>query len=276
MELMNGIDVDPLPSPTRRSSPFFAPITAAFASWVVVALGFLGLHYLLQERPQFVGQPLSFSSMGLRQESPRLFLRKSSDDVSVFQEIQPEQSEVSFDLQGRRDYRGLRTIIDMEGTFRGKFTITNPYPEPAFVLFQSPHPRNQDSKEIINARALKLNPTREGIYESTAEASIWSGRLEAQETLSIEVTYQASNLREVRFSWNSSLGLPVKRASAQIRVADVPSVLFESADGLTQARNGTAAWERSDFLPPIFSWRAWLKRGASSLPWNNWWRLVRS
>ena len=61
---------------------------------------------LMQERPEFVGQPMRVSMAELVQDSPQIVVRKVSDDVSVIKAIQPESSEVSFDMQGRRDYRG--------------------------------------------------------------------------------------------------------------------------------------------------------------------------
>src|SRR5438105_3137426 len=101
--------------------PLTAPITAGLLSWAVISAGFFGLKMLMQERPEFVGQPMLVTKAELIQESPRVVLRKVSDDVSVIQASQPELSDVRFDLNGRRDYRGLRTVRDMSGHFQARY-----------------------------------------------------------------------------------------------------------------------------------------------------------
>ena len=81
------------------------------------------------------------NSAELIQESPRVGARKVGDDVSVIKPVQPEFSEVRFDMSGRRDYRGLRTIRDMSGEFHASYVLTNSLEEATFVLFKCPHPR---------------------------------------------------------------------------------------------------------------------------------------
>ena len=120
---------DPLPS--RPQSP---AIVAGVLSWAAIALGFLGLKMLMQERPEFVGEPMGGAKAQMVQESPRIVVRKVSDDVSVIKPMQPELSDVRFDMRGRRDYRGLRTIMDMSGEFHGRYVLTNALEEPVFVL----------------------------------------------------------------------------------------------------------------------------------------------
>src|SRR5437762_2821189 len=95
------------------SSTLFAPIATTIASWAVISLGFLGLKMLMEERPEFVGQPLAFSKSILVQESPRLVARSAGDDLSAVKPLQSDSSDVRFTMQGRRDYRGLKTISDM-------------------------------------------------------------------------------------------------------------------------------------------------------------------
>lgn len=130
---------------------------ASLIAWVCIALGFFGLNRLLRERPQFAGLPAQFSRVGLVQESPVVLIRKVSDDVALVREAQPDQAQVLFTMNARRDYRGLRTIIDMEGKFSGQFTVSNPFDEPIFVLFKCRHPRGeQDGSESVNTSALSL------------------------------------------------------------------------------------------------------------------------
>src|SRR4051812_27835812 len=82
------------------SSPLFAPIAAAVVSWVMISLGFLGLKMLMEQRPEFVGQPMAFSKVALIQEAPRIVSRRLSEDVSVIRTIQPQASDVHVQMQG--------------------------------------------------------------------------------------------------------------------------------------------------------------------------------
>ena len=107
-----------LPLAPRR--PSANTIVLGILTWAAISAGFLGLKILMQERPEFVGQPAGGLKTGLIQDSPWVVARKASEDVSVIKPMQPELSEVRFDMTGRRDYRGLRTILDMAGEFHGQ------------------------------------------------------------------------------------------------------------------------------------------------------------
>ena len=56
--------------------PPAAPVAAGLLSWLIIALGFFGLRMLMQERPQFVGQPMRSSMTELVQESPRIVMQR--------------------------------------------------------------------------------------------------------------------------------------------------------------------------------------------------------
>src|SRR5688572_25967247 len=130
---------DPVPGtrpPAALLHPLAAPVTAGLLSWAAISFGFFGLKMLMQERPEFVGQPMRVTSAELVQESPQVVARKVSDDLSVIKPVQPDSSDVRFDMQGRRDYRGLRTIMDMSGEFRARYVLTNEFEEPIFILFK--------------------------------------------------------------------------------------------------------------------------------------------
>jgi hypothetical protein len=47
-----------LNQPLFLKSQLAAPITAGLLSWLAITIGFLGLKMLMQERPEFVGQPM--------------------------------------------------------------------------------------------------------------------------------------------------------------------------------------------------------------------------
>src|SRR3954471_15580685 len=100
------------PEPAREPQATYRlsqVITVGIFSWVIISLGFLGLKFLMHERPEFVGKPMRVSRAGLVLESPTVVMRKISDDLSVVRPTQPEEADVRFKMQGRRDYRGLRT-----------------------------------------------------------------------------------------------------------------------------------------------------------------------
>ena len=91
----------PNPSKTIATAPpsWSGLIGAGLLCWIATGLGFFGLHVLMQERPEFVGQPMRSSKTELVQESPRVVIRKLSDDVAVIKSAQPASS-------GRRIPRG--------------------------------------------------------------------------------------------------------------------------------------------------------------------------
>ena len=52
----------------------------------------------MQERLEFVGPPMRATQIELVQDSPQAVIRKISDDISVIKPVQPEFSDVSFDM----------------------------------------------------------------------------------------------------------------------------------------------------------------------------------
>lgn len=235
------------------ASPLFAPVLAGVLSWAVISLGFFGLKMLMQERPEFVGPPMRATQVELVQASPQVVLRKFSDDVSVIKPTQPESSDVSFDLEGRRDYRGLRTTLDMSGGFRANYALTNTFAEPIFVLFKCPHPRAQDgSGQNLLAGDLKLEASNGGTQESTKEAWFWSGTLEPHAAATVGISYQVAALKGVAYQVGDADGNQVKQLRVTIHRQDIPAMRFESGDGAKPADQGTVSWERKDFLAPDF------------------------
>src|SRR5438552_3131676 len=160
--------------PAQEPNPLFAPIAAGVVSWAAISLGFFGLKMLMQERPEFVGQPMRVSMAEMVQDSPQVVVRKVSDDISAIKQAQPESSDVRFDMQGRRDYRGLRTIRDMSGEFHARHVLTNAFEEPIFILFKCPHPRTENGDEqSLLAAELRLQASVNGIQENVTNAWFW-------------------------------------------------------------------------------------------------------
>ncbi|MST94290.1 MAG: hypothetical protein EXS33_03275 [Pedosphaera sp.] len=200
---MNTTDSPPtIPSGPTRSipAPLVAPLAAGVASWVVISLVFLGLKMLMQERPEFVGQPMRVTKAGLVQESPQVFTRKVNDDVSVIRPVQADFSDVRFEMNGRRDYRGLRTIMDMSGQFRARHVVSNAFDEPIFVLFKCLHPPSQDGEsQHLLAGEMKLQASTSGVQESTKEAWLWSGTLETHSSTSVEISCHVASLKGLTY-----------------------------------------------------------------------------
>ena len=96
-------------APAPPPNPLFAPIAAGVVSWAAISLGFFGLKMLMQERPEFVGQPMRVSMAEMVQDFPQVVVRKVSEDISAIKSAQPESSDIRFDMQGRRDYRRLES-----------------------------------------------------------------------------------------------------------------------------------------------------------------------
>ena len=218
---------------------------------MAISLGFLGLHMLMQERPEFVGQPMRSAKTALVQESPRVVIRKVSDDIAVIKPAQPDSSEIAFDMQGRRDYRGLRTTMDMSGGFHARHILKNAFDEPIHVLFICPHPHaDGDSRQSLLASGMKLQASAPGLQENADDAWRWSGTIEARGTVTIEVSYQASSLIGVTYRMAGVGSEPVKHLRVTFNRHDLTSIRFESGDGPIADSAETVLWERQDFLAP--------------------------
>ncbi len=240
-------------SPALDWRSLMPTIVAGLLSWMVIALGFLGLKMLMQQRPEFTGQPVRFSKTELVQESPQVAIRKVSDDLSVIKPAQPEHSEVHFEMTGRRDYRGLRTIIDMSGEFRGRYVLTNAFAEPIFILFKCPHPRTASGHpQGLLASGLKLQSSVPGITENAETAWFWSGSIAAHQEAIIDLVYQVSSLKGVTYQVSEKGGRTVKQLSIVFHRNDLASMAFESGEGGIAATDDTVVWERTDFLAPDF------------------------
>ena len=229
-------------------SSFSGLIGAGLMSWITIGLGFFGLHVLMQERPEFVGQPMRSSKTELIQESPRVVIRRQSDDVAVIRTTQPESSEITFEMRGRRDYRGLRTVIDMSGEFHARHVLTNAFDEPVFVLFKCPHPRSEN--DGLLAGSLKLQASAPGIQENAKDAWFWSGTMEPHATVNIDISYQSASLQGVTYRITGPAAEPVKHLRVAFNRHDLTSIRFESGDGVIPASDESVIWERKDFLAP--------------------------
>ncbi len=246
----NDSTAQPASQPSRL---LVRPVVAGLASWVAISLGFLGLRMLMQQRPEFVGRPMTVAKAELVQESPQIVMRKVTDDISVIKATQPESSEVCFDMRGRRDYRGLRTLMDMSGEFRGQYVLTNIFEEPVFVLFKCPHPRTQSgSGQSLLASSLRLQASPAGVQENAKDAWFWTGTLEAHGSAAIEISYQVASLKEVAYRVGEQNGNPVRQLRVTFRRRDLPAMRFESGDGTKVGSEAAVVWERRDFLAPDF------------------------
>ncbi|MBL9134910.1 MAG: hypothetical protein JNK85_03535 [Verrucomicrobiales bacterium] len=224
-------------------------VVAAVLCWLLMAMGFLGLHTLLQQRPQFVGESTVASRVFLVQESPQLVTRRQSDDVSVVIAAEPLRSEIEFQMRGRRDHRGLRTLSDMSGTVRARYVVTNRFEEPLFVLMRIPHPAMQggeDSGSFVSGLRLIAQP--EGQQEQGKHGWFWSGRLGPGEGATVEVDYQASALRGLHYRLLAPQGVPGGPVRVTFRRQDLTSAQFESGDGRIESGSDEVVWERNGFL----------------------------
>lgn len=234
-----------------RAREWVWPVWVAGTCWLCIAVGFLGLKILMQERPQFAGRQLKFAKTDLVQASPKVVMRKVRGDVSACRDIQAEQTEISFEMKARRDYRGLRTIIDMAGEFDGRYTIANPHDEAVFVLLRCPHPHSGlQQSQNLNASGLKLEADGPGVLENTGAAWIWSGELGPREARRITVSYRVAGVTGIKYHVGESGGDLIKAHRVAVSVEDLPAMVFTGSDGDVLPSNNRVVWERSDFLPP--------------------------
>lgn len=237
----------------ERGNSLATPITIGLLSWAAISFGFLGLKMLMQARPEFVGQPMRVTQAELIQESPQVVARNVTDDVSVVKRVQPESSDVRFEMHGRRDYRGLRTISDMAGEFRARYVLTNAAEEAMFVLFKCPHPKTENSSDqSLLAGELRLQASTSGVQETSKDAWFWSGTIDARAATTIEVSYHVTSLKGVTYRVVAQNGNQVKQLRVAIHRKDLPAMRFESGDGTKRPQDDTVVWERRDFLAPDF------------------------
>lgn len=229
------------------------PLCVGALCWLTMALGFLGLRMLMQERPQFVGQPLRSSKVELVQEAPQVMMRGVADDVSLVKPGAVESSEVEFDMRGRRDYRGLRTLMDMSGAVRARYVVTNAQSGPVFVWFRCAHPRSAgDADTHVLASALRLEASAEGWQENGGSAWVWTGAVPAGGSVRLDVSYQVASLKGVSYRVSEPAGSTVKQLRVVFRRQDLGAMRFEGGEGAIPAAADSVVWERRDFLAPDF------------------------
>lgn len=231
----------------RRLLPLLA---TGFFTWILISAGFLGLHWLLQDRPQFIGQPMNTPDTQLVQESPKVFLRRVSEDVASVKATQPASSEVFLEMNGRRDFRGLKTLVDMSGSFTGRHIITNHFEEPVFIFVRYPHPKGAQGQPLP-ARELQLTASQSGIAETGNQLWIWTGRLEPHTAVTVEARYQVALLRAATYHVPDSSGEPIPHLNIRFQRRDLPAMRFDTGEGRVTELDGVTVWERREFLAPI-------------------------
>jgi hypothetical protein len=228
-------------------------VVSGLLAWVAISAGFLGLRMLMHDRPEFVGQPSGEPKAEMVQESPWVVTRKISDDVSVIKPMQPELSDVRFDLTGRRDYRGLRTVVDMSGDFQARYVLTNVLDEAVFVLFKCPHPRTDTPDGgSLPAGELRLQSSIPGVQENAGNAWLWSGTLPSHRGANLDISYQVASLRSATYRMGDQNGNPVKQLQVTFHRKDLAALRFASGDGAKASTDETVSWKRRDFLAPDF------------------------
>lgn len=226
-------------------------VAAGAIAWLIVSGGFLGLRMLMQERPQFVGPATRSAMTTLVQDSPQAVFRRAGDDVAAVRTLRPALSEVTFDLRGHHDHRGLKTVVEMGGTVVARHVLTNAQAEPIFVLFRCPHPRADGAAGLpLQASGLRLRSSVPGLEESARDAWLWSGEVAAHAAATVEVSYQAAALKGVRYQVKGSGGDAVKRLKIELRRTGLESLRVESGEGALVDAGGPVLWEREDFLGP--------------------------
>lgn len=239
-----------VPKRERPASRLSALVAAGLLVWLLIAGGFLGLRVLMQERPQFVGPATRSAMITLVQDSPQAVFRRVGDDVAAVRALRPEFSEVIFDLQGRHDHRGLKTVVEMGGTVVARHVLTNALAEPIFVLFRCPHPRAGDPAGPLQASGLRLRSSVPGLEESVRDAWLWSGEVAPHAAATVEVSYQAAALKGIRYQVNGPGGEAVKRLKVELRRTGLESLRVEAGEGALVEAGGPILWERGNFLGP--------------------------
>lgn len=228
------------------------PVLVAFVCWLILALGFVGLKVLMHERPQFAGPSVQQRTIRLEQGSPKVVIRKRSDDVSAVISVQPALSEISLVIQGKRDYRGLKTVAAMDASVSLVYTWTNHFDEPIHILFRAPHPTNAFAgTRGVTARDLRLTSSLPGKTLPSAEGWLWTGLVEKEQALELSLAYEASNLRGFQYAVGAQSESLTKAHRFRVDASDIPELVLKSSDGALALKDGLV-WERDNFLAPEF------------------------
>jgi hypothetical protein len=223
-------------------------VLAALGCFLLSSLGFWLLLVLMEERPQFVGEGLTFPRRSFLQDAPSVALRKVGDDVSAYVRVPPDRSDVRFELHALRDHRGLKTVHAMEGELRAEYTIENPYDERVFVLFRCDHPRSAEEGarggQRVQTSGISMETTHEGQRLDATDAWLWSGELDAGEVQRIAMHYRVPRVTSVGYRLDRGAGSVVPELDVAIVLDDPPPMVFGSGEGPLVPDETGASWRR--------------------------------
>ena len=235
------------PKIARRAGLLFSAVVA----FVLLSVGFLGLGFLIQERPQFVGQRLSPPQLVFEQPSPGLLLRNDSSDVNVVEPAHPTRAYVDVTLNTIPDHRGLKTMHSLNGRFEGRYEIENPEKEPIHFLMKCEHPRFARSG-AVPLSSVKLSANPDTTITETAMAWFWTGEIAVGETAHLGLTYDMpGRLREFRYKMDriGDGSIPYSRLTMQ--TTGHGEVHFKDSKGTAEPSTPQEiVWERHQFFPP--------------------------
>lgn len=211
-------------------------VVAGLVSLLFLSFGYMVLYGLLQSRPQFVDWGLHHDAPSLVQASPTFALRRISG-LSHDMEIKaPDVAEVVFDMRANKDWRGMHGVRSIEGNCEARFVLENPYPEPVHALFHLPGPKSERGEDA-DIQMLNIGAADgSGLVQRDQHGAwVWSGQIEADGEVELEVSYTVEQLSGVSYEVAPKGGGSVKDLTVTVNLNEKAHLVVSPP---TKAKDG--------------------------------------
>ncbi len=192
--------------------------------WLVflpLLLGWALLTIRVQTRTDFAlrGQLASVKRIwggNLEQPMPSLRYKRFGSNVSTLHRGTLHASDIAVTLE--MDYRkkGLVYYTGYNAEFQGTYTVRNPEAEKIYLSFIFPYPTRQGEGMLQNVKLLLNGEEDADNTEYQPNLALWTGMLEAEETLTVTVQYHGRGLNH--FLYGFEPGTPIHRFRMRLDV----------------------------------------------------------
>lgn len=186
------------------------PVKTAILMTGLLSLGYLGMLWLIDIRPQFIAWGLNPPEHEVYQESPIVSTRPVDAQDTDYKVKGVTSANITYDLHPNPDWRGLKQARTLSGEFRGEFRMANPSSYDEFVAFRLPFPVKTSKEghnlskitQEIPANKFEVQGAPDGEAQTTAAGWFWSGLLPAGGEAVIHIDYDTGHLRKGSYGLN--------------------------------------------------------------------------
>lgn len=190
--------------PRKNTKGSSGPVKTAIFMTGFLSLGYLGMLWLIDIRPQFIAWGLNPPEHEVYQESPIVSTRPVDAQDTAYKVKGVTSANITYDLHPNPDWRGLKQARTLSGQFRGEFRMANPSSHDEFVAFRLPFPvkTSKEGDEVskrtqeIPATKFEVQGAPDGETQTTAAGWFWSGLLPAGGEAVIHIDYDTGHLRK--------------------------------------------------------------------------------